>query len=604
MVYQLLRNVGIASSFGMTALFSTALVAEPQYAISMYGTPALPQDFVSLPYANPDAPTGGTIKMGAVGTFDSLNPHIVKGSAPWQLRFLANETLMGRSWDEPFTLYGLLAETIEVGENREWVEFVLRKEARFADGSAVTVEDVLWSYETLGTIGNGRYRGLWAKIESAEQTGERSVRFTFNEDNPELALIAGMRPILKKSQWDGKDFTKSGVDTIPITSAPYQITDFEAGKFLTLTRNPEYWGNELPFRRGTNNVDEITFEYFGDGVVLFEAFKTGEIDMFREGNAEKWETQFNFPRVQDGEVIKTEVPHQRPTGMRGLVMNSRKAKFQDWRVRQALIQAFNFEYINDAQNAGRQDRISSYFSNSLLGMSHDPAEGLVRDLLLPYQDQLLPGTLDGYRLPVSDGSQRNRANIRAAKALLEEAGYSVQDGVLVAPDGAPFTFEILLRQGAVEYLSIVEMYLQDLKRLGITAEVTLIDNAQYNERLRRTDFDITPYARGLSLSPGNEQLLYWGSEMADIEGTRNLMGIKSEVMDHLLSKILTSKTQDDLKSVTKAMDRVLMAGRHVIPIYFDGVSRIAHVNTLNKPDMAPIYGDRIGYFPDVWWIEE
>lgn len=604
MIFQSVKKVGAGVLLGTSMLFGSLAQAEPQYAISMYGSPALPPDFVSLPYANPNAPKGGVLKMGVVGTYDSLNPHIVKGSAPWQLRFLANETLMGRSWDEPFTLYGLIAETIEVGENREWVEFVLRKEARFADGSPITVEDVLWSYETLGTIGNGRYRGLWSKIEKAEQTGERSVRFTFNEDNPELALLAGMRPILKKSQWEGKDFTVSGVDTVPITSAPYQIAEFEPGKFLTLRRNPDYWGKDLGFRRGTDNVDEIKFEYFGDGVVLFEAFKSGEIDIFREGNAEKWATQFDFPRAQAGDVVKSEIPHQRPTGMRGLVMNSRKEKFQDWRVRQALIQAFNFEYINEAQNAGRQNRITSYFSNSILGMSHRPAEGKVEDLLMPYADQLLPGTLEGYSLPVSDGTQRNRANIRQAKSLLEEAGYSIQDGVLVDQQGNPFTFEVLLRQGAVEYLSIVELYLQDLKRLGIEAEVTLIDNAQYNERVRSTDFDMTPFARSLSLSPGNEQVLYWSSEMADIEGTRNLMGLKSEVMDGLLDKIMKSATQDDLQSVTKAMDRILMAGRYVIPIYHDGISRIAHDKKLKRPENFPIYGDRIGYFPDVWWIEE
>ncbi len=600
----MLKAVGLSASITASVMFTTQAQADPQYAISMYGTPDLPPDFVSLPYANPNAIKGGTIKMGEVGTYDSLNPHIIKGSAPWQLRFLANETLMGRSWDEPFTLYGLIAETIEVGENREWVEFVLRKEARFADGSPITVEDVLWSYETLGTIGNGRYRGLWSKIEKAEQTGDRSVRFTFNDDNPELALLAGMRPILKKSQWDGKDFTVSGVDVVPITSAPYQIAEFEAGKFLTLRRNPDYWGKDLAFRRGTDNVDEIKFEYFGDGVVMFEAFKSGEIDMFREGNAEKWATQFDFPRVQSGDVVLSEIPHQRPTGMRGLVMNARKPVFQDWRVRQAMIQAFNFEYINETQNAGRQNRITSYFSNSSLGMSHDPAIGKVQALLSPFADQLLPGTLEGYSLPQSDGTQRNRTNIREAKNLLTEAGFTVTEGVLTDPNGNPFTFEILLRQGAVEYLSIVELYLQDLKRLGISANVTLIDNAQYNERVRNLDFDMTPFARSLSLSPGNEQVLYWGSDMADAEGTRNLMGLKSKVMDHLLDQIMKSATQDDLKSVTKAMDRVLMAGRYVIPIYHDGLSRIAHNKALKKPENVPIYGDRIGYFPDVWWIEE
>jgi peptide/nickel transport system substrate-binding protein len=416
-------------------------MADPQYAISMYGDPALPPDFVSLPYANPSAPKGGSVVMGEVGGFDSLNPHILKGRTPWQLRFWANETLMGRSWDEPFTLYGLLAETIDVGPNREWVEFTLRPEAKFSDGSPVTIEDVLWSYETLGTVGHYRYRGLWGKIEKAEQTGPRSVKFTFNEDNPELALLAGMRPILKKSQWDGRDFTESGLDIIPISSAPYVIDQFDPGRSITLKRDPNYWGKDLPFRRGTDNFDEISIEYFGDATVLFEAFKAGDIDMIREGNAEKWETEFDFPAVQNGQITKSLIPHERPTGMRGLVMNTRRALFADWRVRQAMIEAFNFEFINDTQNGSRQERITSYFSNSQLGMRTGPATGAVLDLLTPFQDTLLPDTIEGYTFPVGDGGARNRANMRKAAELLENAGYKVSDGILIDATGAPVQFE-------------------------------------------------------------------------------------------------------------------------------------------------------------------
>ena len=593
------------SSGIIAAAFAAKLAwAEPQHAISMYGTPDLPPDFVSLTYANPDAPKGGDLVMGEVGGFDSVNPHILKGRSPWQLRFWGYETLMGRNWDEPFTLYGLLAESIQVGPSREWVEFTLRPEARFADGSPVTVDDVLWSYETLGTVGHYRYRGLWGKIASAEQTGPRSVKFTFNEDNPELALLAGMRPILKKSQWDGVDFTQSGLDIIPITSAPYQITDIDPDKSITLTRDPNYWGNDLGFRRGTNNFDTLTIEYFGDANVLFEAFKAGEIDMLREGNAEKWETQFNFDAMTQGLMTKSEIPHQRPTGMRGLVMNTRRAPFDDWRVRDAMILAFNFEYINDTANAGRQDRITSYFSNSELGLIPGPATGAVRDLLMPYADGLLPDTIDGYTLPQSDGSERNRANMRRAADMLAQAGYTVQDGVLMSPAGQPFTFDILLRQGAQEYLTIVEIYTQALARLGITANVTLVDGAQYAERSRTLDFDMMPFARDLSLSPGNEQYLYWSSDYATTEGTRNMMGLASPAMDAMLDRIMQAKSLDELNAITRAMDRILMAGRYVIPIYHNGPSRIAHKSTLKKPDHTPIYGDRIGYFPDVWWHED
>ena len=382
--------------------FANFAHSQTKYAISMYDTPELPHDFVSLPYVNPGAKKGGTLKIGAVGSFDSLNPHIVKGRSPWQLRFWCYETLMGRSWDEPFTLYGLLAESIETGPNREWVEFKLRKEAKFSDNSPVTIEDVIWSYETLGTIGHWRYRGLWKKIKSIEKTGPRSVKIIFNEYNPELALLAGMRPILKKSQWQDNDFENSSLEIVPISTAAYRISDIDPGKSITMERNPHYWGNDLPFRKGTLNFDKITIEYFGDSTVLFEAFKAGEIDIFREGNAEKWETQFNFPNALDGKIIKSEIPHGRPTGMRGLVMNTRRDIFSDWRVRQALIEAFNFEYINEAQNAGRQQRITSYFSNSMLGMKEGAAKNGVLELLQNSDQTQLPGTLEGYKLPKSN----------------------------------------------------------------------------------------------------------------------------------------------------------------------------------------------------------
>ncbi|MGB0968720.1 MAG: extracellular solute-binding protein, partial [Halocynthiibacter sp.] len=348
----------IAAAFGMAAIGSMAM-AEPQHGIAMYGDPALPADFTALPYANPDAPNGGRIITGEVGGFDSLNPHIQKGTVPWQLRFLAYESLMGRNWDEPFSLYGVLAETIETAPDRSWVEFTLRPEARFSDGSAVTVEDVLWSYETLGTEGHGRYRGLWSKVASAEAVSDNTVRFTFTQPEPELALIIGMRPILQKAQWENVEFTESGLDNIPLTTAPYVISDFDAGRSVTLTRNPDYWGNDLPFRRGTNNLDEIKLEFFSDASVMFEAFKAGEINTFRETNTEKWRTQFDFPAVQNGDMVLSEIPHQRPTGIVGYVMNTRKPQFSDWRVREAMITLFNYPFISETLVGSDAPRVSS-----------------------------------------------------------------------------------------------------------------------------------------------------------------------------------------------------------------------------------------------------
>ena len=601
-VFFLKRHISIAAL--ALALSAQSGAANPQHGIAMYGDPELPPDFVSLPYANPDAPKGGRIVTGEVGSFDSLNPHISKGSTPWQLRFLGYESLMGRNWDEPFTLYGLLAESIEVGENRDWVEFVLREEAAFSDGTPLTVEDVMWSYETLGTIGHPRYHGAWNKVASMEQTGPRSIRFTFNEDDPEMALLIGMRPILKKAQWDGKEFDASGIDEVPISTAAYVIDDFEAGRFVSLKRNPDYWGKDVNFMRGQANLDEIRMEFYGDGTAMFEAFKAGALNSSREFNVEKWDTQYDFPAIDKGDVVKSVIPHERPSGMTGFVMNTRRDAFKDWRVRDAMLHAFNFEFINETMTGSKQPRISSYLSNSVLGMQNGPAEGRVRDLLEPFSADLLPGALDGYALPVSDGSERNRGNIRAAIDLMEDAGYTITEGQMVGPDGAPFTFEILLKQGSTEEQSIIDLYTQSLERVGITPTITTIDSAQFKERTTNYDFDMSYNRWGMSLSPGNEQKLYWGCDGVEAPGTRNWMGMCSPAAEAMIDEILNSESRDDFIAATRALDRVLTTGRYVIPIYQWNISRIAHAKQLKYPTEIPIYGDWIGWQPDVWWWEE
>ena len=590
----------LLATLGMT--FSAG--AESSHGIAMYDDPALPPDFVSLPYVNPDAPKGGRVVTGNTGGFDSLNPFIQKGTPPWQLGYLTHESLMVRTQDEPFTLYGLLAESVEVPEDRSWVEFTLRPEARFSDGSPVTVADVIWSYETLGTEGHARYRGFWTRVESIEQTGPRSVRLTFTDNDRELALLAGLRPILKKAQWEGKSFANATLEDVPIGSAPYVVADFTPGRYVTLKRNPDYWGKDLPVRRGTNNFDEIRIEFYGDGAVLFEAFKGEALSYLREFNAEKWARDYDFPAVREGRIVKTEVADAKPSGITGYVMNTRRAPFDDIRVRDALIHAFNFEYINDAMTGGRQPRITSYFSNSELGMDHGPAEGRVRDLLSDWQGQIPDGALEGYSLPEGDGSARNRANIRKATALLAEAGYTVQNGVMTAPDGRPLSFEILLRQGATEDQAVIDLYLKALERLGIRARLTTVDDAQYNLRQTEFDFDITQIRRSFSLSPGNEQRLYWGSELADTPGSRNLMGVKSEAIDAMIDAMLAARGREDFTAAVKALDRLLTAGRYVIPTYGFGVGRIAHIAEMKHPDHPPVYGDSVYYLPEVWWYEK
>ena len=579
--------------------------SEPRHAISMYGDPALPPDFAHLPHVNPDAPKGGRIIQGEVGSFDSLNPLILRGRAPWQLQFLAHEGLMGRSWDEPFTLYGLLAESVQTDDARSFVEFTLRPEARFSDGSPVTVEDVLWSFETLGTIGHPRYHSAWGRVAEAAITGPRSIRFTFSEPDRELPLILGLRPILKKAQWDGLDFTQSGTSVIPITSAPYVIDRFEAGRYVYLRRNPDYWGRDLPFMRGQANLDEIRMEFFGDGNAMFEAFTSGLLTTIRETNAHSWNTRYNFPAVQSGDVVKSEIPHQRPSGLNGFVMNTRNPLFADWRVREAMITAFNFEYVWQVINDSEDPRITSVFGNSFMAMEDGPATGRVAEFLAPHQDDLYPGTLEGYTLPVSDGSVANRAGMRRATNLLAEAGWQPDSaGILRNSDGAPFRFTILLRQGSSEILSIADIYTEALRRLGMQVNVAQIDAAQYTERMNAFDFDMTHMIRAMSLSPGNEQRSYWGSEAATIPGSRNLMGVENPAIDAMIDRLLNSTEQEDFTAAAQALDRVLMAGRFTVPFWFNDRARLAHIRELRFPERLPIYGDWIGFQPDVWWYEE
>ncbi|WP_412504598.1 extracellular solute-binding protein [Roseovarius sp. SYSU LYC5161] len=597
------RRGRIAAIVATALMVAGAAQAEPKHGIAMYGDPDLPPDFAHLPYANPDAPRGGEMVTANIGNFDSLNPFVRKGAVPWQLRFLMGESLMARSLDEPFSLYGLLAESVETGPNREWVEFTLRPEAEFSDGSPVTIEDVMWSYETLGTKGHGRYAGFWSKVAAMEQTGPRSVRFTFDTEDRELALLAGMRPILQKAQYEGVDFAETdGFEHIPVTSSPYLVGDHEQGRFVEFTRNPDYWGDGVvPFRNGTHNLDTLRIEYFGDATAAFEAFKVGTVNFNREFNVAKWDSQYDFTAVKTGDVVRNVLPHERPSGMTGFVMNTRSPQFADLRVRDAMLHAFNFEFINEALTGGAQPRITSYFSNSPLAMRPGPAEGRVRDFLEPYAEQIPEDALTGYALPASDGTERNRAGITAALDLMEQAGWTVQDGVMADAQGRPFTFEIVLQSGSDETQTIIDIYVQALDRLGIAPTVTVIDSAQYRERLDAYDFDMTYFRRGLSLSPGNEQSLYWGSDRVDEPGGRNLMGVESAAVDAMIDRLLTSESQQDFLAATRALDRLLTTGRYAIPIYQWNVTRIAHDKRLHYPETMPIFGDWPGWQPDVWW---
>jgi peptide/nickel transport system substrate-binding protein len=587
-------SLGLAA----TVLAPALALAEPRHGIAMYGDPELPPDLVSLPYANPQAPKGGTIVFGETGGFDSLNPYILKGRAPSAIQTQVFETLMARNWDEPFGLYGLLAESIETGPEREWVEFTLRPEARFSDGSPVTVEDVIWSMETLAEDGLPRYRNAWEKVAKVEQTGERSVRFDFDAADRELPLIIGLRPILKQADWEGVDFAESSL-RVPVGSGPYTIGAFEPGRFVSFDRDPDYWGRDLPINRGLNNFDRVRYEYFVDAGVLFQAFTAGDLSVYRELSPSRWREAYDFAAVETGEVVKAEIPHGRPSGMEGFVFNTRRPIFEDWRVRDALIHAFNFEFVNQTLNGGALPRRTSYFANSELAMQPGPAEGRVRELLAPFEASLAPGALDAYALPVSDGSARNRANMRVARARLEEAGWTVQDGVLKNAAGEPFAFEILLGPGQSE--AIANIFVDALRQLGIEARVQLVDAAQYNARKADYDYEMIVNAWNMSLSPGNEQTLYWGSAGVTEPGTRNYMGVASPAAEAMVAEMLTARDPEAFEAAVRALDRVLTTGRYVIPFWFLDRSYFAHEADLRHPEALPVYGDWIGWLPEVWW---
>lgn len=584
----------------MVLLSAGAATAEPQHGIAMYGEPALPPDFAYLPYVNPEAPKGGIIVEGARGTFDSLNPFIQKGNAPYGTRAHVVESLLGRSYDEPFTLYGLLAESVEMADDRTWVEFNLNPAAEFSDGSPVTVEDVIWSFQIMGEQGHARYRAAWDGVVGWEQTGERSIRFDLDGRSRELPLILGLRPVVKKADWDGIEFTESSLRPF-IASGPYTIGEFDPGRYIQFDRNPDYWGADLGFNVGRNNLDAIRYEFFGDAEAVWQAFTSGETSYYVEYDEAKWVEQYDFPAVQRGEIVQSEVAHERPTGMSGLVFNTRKPIFSDIRVRDALLHAFNFEFINQRLNAGVPGRIESYFDNSQLGFTGE-ASAEEAALLAPFAADLPDDVLSAYTLPEGTDDLRNRRNLRTAQGLLEEAGWSLQDGVLRNEDGTPFTFEMLISSSANE--AVTSIYAEALQRLGITMEVSLVDAAQYSERLETYDYDMIAHTWGLSLSPGTEQMNYWGSAGVEGQGTRNYAGIDSPAVDAMIDAILASESNEGFVSATRALDRVLTTGRYVIPFWYSPVVRVAHKAELQYPeDNLPIYGYWIGFMPDVWWSE-
>ena len=566
------------------------------HAIAMHGEPKYAADFLHFDYANPDAPKGGTLRVGTQGTFDSFHPFIPKGNAA---STGSVETLLTSSADEPFTEYGLIAESVEYPQDRSWVVFNLRREARWHDGRPITADDVVWSFETLTSKGAPQYRFYYASVEQALKLGERRVKFTFREQgNRELPLIVGQLPILPRHYWQDRDFEKTTLEP-PLGSGPYRITDFEPGRYTLEERVEDYWGKDLPVNVGLHNFDRIRVEYYRDDTAIRLALKAGDLDFREENQAKAWALDYDVPAVRKGWLNRELVRNQMPTGMQAFVMNTRRAVFADARVREALAYAFDFEWTNRNLFFSQYTRTESYFSNSELAATGLPA-GEELEILERYRGRVPPRVFtEAYAAPGTDGSGWPRDNLRRAFALLEQAGWAVRDMTLVnAQTGEPMRFEILLVSPAFE--RIVLPFARNLKRLGIDARIRLVDQTQYINRLRSFDFDMFVGGWGQSDSPGNEQRNYWASQAADNPSSRNFAGIADPVVDDIIEALIKAPTRESLVARTRALDRVLLWGFYVIPQWHIRSDRILYWDKFARPASTI----RPGVLTSRWWFDE
>ena len=587
-----------AALIAMSGLTPSGLVAEPRHGIAMHGVPKYSADFRAFDYVNPDAPKGGRLIRAAQGSFDSVNPLIIKGKSAPGMRQYVYESLMARAQDEPFSLYGLLAESVDTPPDRSWVAFTLREAARFSDGEPVTVDDVIFSHALLRDRGRPNHQFYYAKAEKVEQIGPRTVKFTFGEGGDrEMPLIMGLMPVLPEHAIDPDAFEQTTLEP-PVGSGPYTVSEVDPGTRITYQRDPDYWGRDLPVNRGHDNFDEIRYDFYRDANAMFEAFKKGVALFTTESDPGQWAREYAFPAVREGEVLRKEFDLALPAGMNALVFNTRREVFADERVRRALITLFDFEWMNAKLFHGFYERTQSYFARSELSAHGRPADARERELLAPFADAVDPAIMDGsYALPQSDGSGRNRKQLRAALKLLREAGYEPRGGKLVnTRTGKPMQFEILAADPEQERLLL--SYTRTLKRAGIEAKVRIVDSAQYQRRKQTYDFDMIQNRWAASLSPGNEQTFRWASKAAEREGTFNYAGVQNAAVDAMIDAMLSAKSREDFVSAVRALDRVLMSGRYVIPLFHLPKLWVAHWRQLQHPATAPFSGVDI----DTWWM--
>jgi microcin C transport system substrate-binding protein len=570
--------------------------SEPRHGLALFGDLKYPAGFQHFDYVNPAAPKGGSVKYAATGTFDTLNPFTLKGQPAAGVGVMF-DTLMTPSEDEPSSTYGLIAESVEVANDKASVVYNLRPQARFWDGSPITPEDVIWTFDTLKAKGHPRWRLYYADVLKAEKTGPHQVKFTFrNGANRELPSIVGEMPVLSKAYWNDRDLAKTTLE-IPLGSGPYKIDSFDPGRSVTYRLVPDYWGKDLPVNIGRNNFDVIRYDYYRDQTVALEAFKAGAYDIRVENVSKNWAIGYDSPALASGLIKKEQIPNKVPQGMQAFGFNTRRPIFQDARVRRALGYLFDFEWTNKALFYGAYTRTESYFSNSDLASSGLPGPDELK-LLEKYRGQIPDAVFtEAYAPPTTDGSGDIRGNLRAALDLLAQAGWNVKNGQLVDAKGTPFRFEFLLDQP--EFERVVLPFIQNLARIGIVANVRTVDPAQYENRMQTFDFDMTVMLYPESLSPGNEQRDFWTTESGKQQGGRNLLGIASPAVDDLVSLIIEAPDRQSLVTRVHALDRVLLAGYYVIPNWHFPYFRVASWDKFARPAVSPPYGLAI----ETWWVD-
>ena len=606
------RAVAIMAAAAATFVSSLAFAEDvARHAIAMHGEPTLPEGFAHFRYANPAAPRGGRLIQGVLGTFDSLNPFIVKGLPVVGMRaplvsgsFITAgyvvESLMARGFDEPFTLYGLIARRVVTDSARTYVSFELDPAARFSDGKPITPDDVLFSWQILRDKGRPNHRTYYSKVIKAQAIGSNTVRFDLAGDDRELPLILGLMPVLPKHAIDPETFEETTLKPM-IGSGPYVFGKVDPGRSVTLIRNPNYWGRDLAVNRGFWNFDEIRYDYYRDPNSHHEAFKRGLFDVRKESDPARWVQGYDFPALRDGQVVKETFSSELPKPSFYFVFNTRRGVFADVRVREAIGMLFDFEWTNKNIFFGLYRRTASYFEGSELSAHRVPADALERSLLAPFPGAVRADILDGtWSPPVSDGSGRDRAILRRALGLFAAAGYELRGTELVErKSGRPLTFEIMVtaRNEAMDEERMALLFAGQLKRAGINARVRPVDAVQFEARRIAFDFDMISNRWDQSLSPGNEQAFYWSSEAAVSNGSRNYMGVKSPAVDAMIDQLLKAQDRAAVVAAVRSLDRVLMSGFYTVPLFHPPDQWFARWTRIRRPDVTSLTGP----IPETWW---